>query len=157
MEYIVLGCGALYLFRKKKLKFSNFKINSPGLNKILNFENVLNKQIKRENELLDYLNLGGRYKNNNFENRIYDQSTRLIEFNSYECLDDITVSTDADKYGGDTTVEVNYDIKHDSLVLEGNFEMKNKSLIETDVMFARLSFRVGKFRYNYLEFCSQTF
>ncbi len=81
----------------------------------INHRNQINEIRKNNNSIIGWetknlncvngLDLGLNPKNNNYS---------IVKFNSYANLDNISVITDNELYGGDTVCEVDYNLKEDS-------------------------------------------
>lgn len=75
--------------------------------------------------------------------KVYNETFPVINFKSFADTRHLILQTDAELFGGDTTLQVNYNVLDDAAVFEGIFEMKNKHLIEYGKMLSRISFVIN--------------
>jgi hypothetical protein len=120
MEYFLLSCGALYFAKRRKwidpvTQLKKFKL-------IGNYNFYSDKTIRtyqKNNKLIDKLmqiqnNASSPLsKENNNEKMIWDNSYRVMSFNSAIDLNKLITSTD-EEIGGDTFIELKYSLENES-------------------------------------------
>lgn len=158
MEYFILTLGAVYYLKKKRPILLNRL-------QLLNIFQKANKQFQIKDSLANDI-----LKNFSAEeslidkgikfNKIHDVAYNLVSFSSVQDINKIEIQTDLDEYGGDTTVDLSYNMQEDALIIKGQWEMKNKHLIEYDKMFAKIYFnqlRRSQFdKINLIRICIKT-
>ena len=78
-------------------------------NKKHNFHNEL--------EFLENISRNKNFNNNEFHLEKYNHNYRLIDFKLIENINNCTLITDSDLYGGDTVAEIGYTLEESASIL----------------------------------------